>query len=48
VITLYQGSGAAGFELKERALSEEEWTKLKGVTVKLLAKRGHDRAAELL
>src|SRR6266487_2867992 len=48
MITLYEGSGAGGFELTKPAVSDDEWAQLKATAVKLLAKRGQGRAAEFL
>jgi hypothetical protein len=48
MITLYQGSGASGFEVHKPAISDDEWSSIRDTAISLLSARNGKRAAGLL
>ena len=48
MIRFYEGSGSKEIELLGRCFTVEDWSRLKGVAIRLLERRGHAHASEFL
>jgi hypothetical protein len=48
MITLFKGSGSSSYWASDLKMNPEEWLNIRRAAIRLLAKRGHHRAADLL